>query len=573
MLGQDPDVEALLAGAPDLAPTEREKLRRIAAAFGTHGASAATDTTRAAGLPFAELGPYKLLSRMGEGGMGVVYLAEHRFLRRRVALKVIRPELALSHSTRQRFQHEAMRIARLRHENIVRVFDAGEHEGVAFLAMEAVEGPGLDELLQAASRAGERLDVVSAARYARDIALALQCAHSAGIIHRDVKPSNVRITADGRALLLDFGLSLADEISALSSPGQFRGTPQYASPEQIEPGAAEIDARTDVYSLGVTLYECVSGQVPFAGASMIQLFHEILARDPPAPRRLNERVDEVLNGIVLRAMQKRRELRFADAGEMAHALDDWIQSAGRAAPAAPRAQPSRKLRLAGVAVIVLCAAVWFTLRERGGARAALPHATPRSTTVLLGDASRAFDQRLSQWAPVLGSGTFGADEDGSGVLGVCLDGISVEPYALPGGNGSVRGRMQPIAPSPGVTTRAAGFGIEFSNGRSVALLFVAASDGYDLTLCELLRAGESQLVRGPEIESRRIISRAGQRLDFRLTWNDTHTQFEWGASGASAESEWLQIPDSLRGSARAARFLLVVDRGGARFEDLALEES
>jgi hypothetical protein len=159
------------------------------------------------------------------------------------------------------------------------------------------------------------------------------------------------------------------------------------------------------------------------------------------------------------------------------------------------------------------------------------------------------------------------------VIGVCLDGIAVEPYVLPGGNGSVRARVEPIAPAPGVTTSAAGLGIEFSNGRSVALLLVAAPDGYDLCLCELVGAAESHLVRGPELESRRIRSRAGQRLDLRLTWNETQTQFEWDASGASAKPEWLQVPESVRGSARAARFLLVVDRGGARFEALELEES
>src|SRR5690349_6813778 len=144
MLGQDTDVEGLIAGAPELPSATREKLRKLAGTFGAVRLQAAAGDARGGALPFAELGPYKLLAPMGEGGMGMVYLAEQRFLGRRVALKVIRPELARSSAARQRFQREAMRIASLRHENIVSVYDAGEHEGVAFLAMEVVEGPGLD---------------------------------------------------------------------------------------------------------------------------------------------------------------------------------------------------------------------------------------------------------------------------------------------------------------------------------------------------------------------------------------------------------------------------------------------
>lgn len=555
MLGQDPDVEALIAQTPDMAPATRDKLRKVAGTFGPAGPDTAAGTPRASELPFSELGPYKLLSRMGEGGMGMVYLAEHRFLARRVALKVIRPELALSPVTRQRFQREAMRIAKLRHDNVVSVYDAGEHEGVAFLAMEVVEGPGLDELLQAARRAGERMDVTSAVRHARDIALALECAHSAGIIHRDVKPSNVRITPDGRALLLDFGLSLGQDAASLSSLGQIRGTPQYASPEQIELGSTDVDARTDVYSLGITLYECLTGRLPFESASMVQLFHQILASDPPEPRRLNERVDQALNDIVMRAIAKRREDRFGTAGELARALEEWLSVA---APAARRGRPALGKVLASTAVIVLGVAAWLVFRDGTSGRAA-----PMRTTLLFGDSSRAFDQRLSQWAPVVGGGTFGSDQDGPGVLGVSVEGLSAEPYALPGGNGSVRGRIESIAPAPGVRTRGAGAGIEFSDGRMVALLLTAAPDGYELRVCELLQEGESRLLRGAELGSGKLTMRDGQSLEFRVTWTGSDVRFDWSESGT------LLVP----GSAHPSRFLLVVEQGSARFDEFTLEES
>lgn len=554
LLGQDPDVEGLIADSPDITQEAGDRLRKLAGTFGPVRLEAEPD--------LEELGPYKVLSRMGEGGMGRVYLAEHRFLERRVALKIIRPELALSKVTRRRFHSEAKRIAKLRHENIVSVYDAGEHEGVAYLAMEVVEGPGLDEVLRAARRAGETMDVTSAVRHARDVARALECAHAAGIVHRDVKPSNVRITPDGRALLLDFGLSLAEEAVPVSSLGQFRGTPQYASPEQIELGSAEIDARTDLYSLGVTLYECLTGEVPFEGATMIQLFHRILASEPPEPREVNERVDDVLNGIVKRAMARQREHRFADAGEMARALESWLQSTARAAPAARRRPSQIRGPLVAAVVIAAGAAAWFAFRGSGGA----PHSTPRVTTALFGDAGRAFDQRLSDWAPAVGQGTFGADEDGPGVIGTCKDGIGGEAYALPGGNGCVRGRVVPIAPAPGARTLAAGAGLEFPDGRAVALLLVSGADGYELSLCELVRDEASRWRRGPELESRKVAPGKDQPLAFRLAWNGTDTRFD--CDGAA-----FRIPSRARETSRPSRFLLVVEEGSARFEELVLEES
>ena len=554
LLGQEPDVEGLITGTPEITPEARAKLRKIAGAFGTARVEAEPD--------LEELGPYKVLSRMGEGGMGRVYLAEHRFLERRVALKIIRPELALSNATRRRFQSEARRIAKLRHENIVSVYDAGEHEGVAFLAMEVVEGPALDDLLRAARRAGETMDVTTAVRHARDVARALECAHAAGIIHRDVKPSNVRITPDGRALLLDFGLSLAEEAAPVTSVGQFRGTPQYASPEQIDAGSAGIDARTDVYSLGVTLYECLTGDVPFEGATMVQLFHRILSSDPPDPRELNPLVDEALNGIVKRAMAKRPEHRFGSAGEMARALEDWLEGAGRAAPVARRRPSGIGWGLAAAVVIASGAAAWFAFRGSG----VTPRSSPRATTVLFGDPGRAFDKRLSGWAPAVGQGTFGADEDGPGVVGTCKDGIGGEAYALPGGNGCVRGRVVPISPAPGVRTLAAGAGLEFPDGRAVALMLVAAEDGDRLCVCELVRDGSSSWVRGSELESRKVGSRDGRPLAFRLAWSDTDAEFD----GDGAE---FRIPSRARETARPSRFLLVVEKGSARFEELVLEES
>jgi tRNA A-37 threonylcarbamoyl transferase component Bud32 len=579
MLGQDPDVEGLIAITPDMAAPTREKLRKLARAFApakirADGAAGGMPRDRA--LPFTELGPYRVLSRMGEGGMGHVYLAEQKFLARRVALKVIRPELALSTVTRERFQREAMRIAKLRHENIVSVYDAGEHDGVAFLAMEVIEGPGLDELLQTARRGGQCMNVSTAVRHARDVARALQCAHAAGIIHRDVKPSNVRIALDGRALLLDFGLSLADAAPSLTSVGNFRGTPQYASPEQIETGSVEIDARTDVYSLGITLYECLTGEVPFASATMVQLFHQILASDPRAPREINGQVDDALSAIVMRAIAKRREDRFSDAGEMERALDDWLRTAERASAAPPDRRSFRRALVAVAGAMTLCAAAWFVLRSGANAPAAagattspIVASTPRRTTALFGNADRAFDQRLIDWGGPIGGGTFGSDEDGHGVIGVSVDAISAAPYALPSGRGSVRGRVTPIALKPGEPTLGSGAAVEFANGRVVALMLVAAADGHALHVCELMRDRDDRLVRGPVLESFGITRRDDVPLALRLEWTDTDVRFDCRNSDASASAGSFSIPSS----SHPSRLWILVEKGSARFEEWVLEET
>lgn len=572
MLGRDPDVEGLIAKSPSLAPETRDRLRKLVRTFGA---------TEPAALPFTELGPYTVLSRVGEGGMGMVYLAEHRFLERRVALKVIRPELAFSTVTRQRFHREALRIAKLRHQNIVSLYDAGEHEGVTYLAMEWVEGRGLDEVLRDARASGTRLDVTAAVRHARDIALALQCAHAAGIIHRDVKPANVRITPDGRALLLDFGLSLAEHSTSLSGLGQFVGTPQYASPEQIETGSAEIDPRTDVYSLGITLYECLTGEVPFTSPSLKQLFQEILSRDPVGPRQLDARVDEALERIVMRACAKRREDRFGSAAEMAEALEQWSRNSAAPAPEVRRKSAWIVWCAAAVVLVAAMAFGWRTLRRTNDGRAeaslsAQPvvRSAPRRSTALLGAPGTTFAERMNDWGPLFGRGTFGVDLDGPGIVGVCVDGITLEAHTLPQGTACIRGRLEPFASGPGARTSAAGVALELSNGRVVALLFVAGeSDAYEPRLVELTRDGDSSWVRGAQIGSGKMTSSGGNVMNFAVSWNTTDTQFDWSDPRTPQRVDSLLVPRALRGTSSPARFFLVVEQGSARFEELVLEES
>jgi hypothetical protein len=300
-------------------------------------------------------------------------------------------------------------------------------------------------------------------------------------------------------------------------------------------------------------------------------------------------------------MAKQRERRFASASELARALDAWISSAERSTLPARRFPSASRMRIAGAFAVAAAAVAAFLLFEDGsGSTAARGHAATtersavrspaRSTTLLLGDASRAFDRRLADWMPLVGGGTFGTDDDGPGVVGLSGEGLTAVPYALPDGRGRVRGRVEPLAPQPGVRTRAAGAGIEFSDGSIVALLLVSAEHGYDVRVCELLRENATEplgenatepvgedairLVRGPELETHAVVADEGRPLAFELEWTDTGAHFDWSDGAAAIEARGSgssRIPTRARADARPIRFWLVVESGSARFDELVLE--
>ena len=319
--GRAADVEAFLAAHPEVGPAEAERVRKLARTLGRP----AERRTPGAALPFERLGPYRLLERLGAGGMGIVYLALDERLGRRVALKLVRPELAGSDETAARFEREARAVAKLNHAHIVTVFEAGRVGDVRYLAMELVPGKSLDELLQEARTIQRHLPFPDLLRWSRDIARALAAAHAAGVVHRDVKPSNVRITPEGTALLLDFGLALDPDSATISRSGSVQGTLAYVSPEQVAGGGLRVDARTDVWSLGVTLYEGLTGHRPFEGEHTQELIYQILSREPVAPRALVPSLPRDVETVVLKALEKDRERRYAGAAELAEELDALLE--------------------------------------------------------------------------------------------------------------------------------------------------------------------------------------------------------------------------------------------------------
>ena len=249
--------------------------------------------------------------------MGVVYVARHTQLDRRVALKV---QLALGTegAEAERFQIEAQAAARLNHPHIVAIHDVGDDRGRPYLAMDLVEGRSLKELIDADGP----LDQDDAARIAEEMAEALSYAHSRSILHRDIKPHNILIDGQGRALLTDFGLAKQIDRAeqGLTQTGQIMGTPAYMPPEQADGDLARIDRRADIYALGATLYHALTGQPPFAGQTAMQIVFKVLHTEVAPPRKLRPELDLDLETICLKCLQKEPEERYGSAEELAEDL-------------------------------------------------------------------------------------------------------------------------------------------------------------------------------------------------------------------------------------------------------------
>src|SRR4051812_39552487 len=255
-----------------------------------------------------EIGGYRIVNLLGQGGMGVVYLADNVRSGQRVALKLLTPDLARSSGFRERFVREAGYASSLRHPNVLEVYDAGEQDGVLYIAMQYVEGEDLKALL---SREG-RLDARRAVGILGQVASALDAAHSTGVLHRDIKPGNVMIAAGQpeHCYLTDFGLSKnpsADSI-ALTAQGEFVGTIDYTAPELVL--GKDADSRLDVYSLGCLFYECLAGQPPFPKERDVEVLYAHIQDPPPRVSAVRPDLPPALDDVIVKAMAKKPEDRF-----------------------------------------------------------------------------------------------------------------------------------------------------------------------------------------------------------------------------------------------------------------------
>ncbi|HEY1731085.1 MAG TPA: protein kinase [Terriglobales bacterium] len=296
--------------------------------------------------PGTQLGPYQVQERLGAGGMGEVYRAHDNRLQRDVAIKILRPGLLIDEGARSRFRKEALALARLNHPNIAVVYDVGEHDAVDYLVMEYVPGPSLAEKLGSGPCA-----IAEALSLGIEIASALEEAHEQGVIHRDLKPGNVALTAKGHAKVLDFGLAklLEPEQDITLSRGPLThgpiGTLLYMSPEQAE--GRVVDARTDLWSLGALLYESLAGKPPFSAGSAVAILHAVTTERVKSVRQLRADTPAEVERILTRALEKDPERRYPTASEM---KNDLTAALGRATAGGPQ---GRDFRMSGGRVVWL----------------------------------------------------------------------------------------------------------------------------------------------------------------------------------------------------------------------------
>jgi len=257
------------------------------------------------------IGSYRIEEVIGQGGMATVYCAHHERLDRRVAVKILHPAFLSDDNFLQRFNREARIVARLEHPNIVPIYDYDEHAGMPYLVMKFIDGPTLKRL---AFKQG--LSLHETADLLAEIAAALDYAHAQGILHRDMKPSNILIDREGRAYITDFGLArIAQAGESTISHDMMLGTPYYISPEQAQ-GERDLDKTTDIYSLGVILYELVTGQVPFSADTPYGIVHGHIYKQPPTPTELKADLPPALDAVLLKALAKKPAERYTSASAL-----------------------------------------------------------------------------------------------------------------------------------------------------------------------------------------------------------------------------------------------------------------
>ena len=310
-------------------------------------------------------GRYQIIEELGKGAMGVVYKAHDPQIDRTIALKVLRQDRVISQEFVQRFLKEARAIGRLSHPSMVTVYDAGQDQGTIFIAMELLTGKSLREMMRM-----KRMGYQDIVRIGVQIAEALDYAHQKGIVHRDIKPSNIILDPDGRVKITDFGIARIEDPGSphQTRAGEILGTPVYMSPEQVM--GQPVDGRSDLYSLGVILYEMLTGEKPFQGENIAAIFNSIIQNKPAEPETTDSPIAQALSALIMKSINKDPVSRFQTGNEMAAPLKACLQrrqSDVRPQPVlARKLRPLRLLAFSAVILVTLLVVIIIIPSDRGG---------------------------------------------------------------------------------------------------------------------------------------------------------------------------------------------------------------
>jgi serine/threonine-protein kinase len=343
-------------------------------------------------------GRYQIIEELGKGGMGKVYKAQDTDLKEKVAIKLLKPEIAADKKTIERFRNELKFARKIRHKNVCQMYDLNKEEGSHYITMEYVDGKDLKSMIRMMGQlsSGKTISI------ARQVCEGLEEAHKLGVVHRDLKPQNIMVDEEGNARIMDFGIARSIKEKGITAAGVMIGTPEYMSPEQVE--GKDVDQRSDIYSLGVILYEMVTGRVPFEGDTPFTIGVKHKSEEPTDPKELNTQLPEDLNLVILRCLEKDKEKRYQSAEEVRAELDRIEEGIPSTEREVPKKKPTsakeitvtfslRKFLIPAlviIAVVIAAVIIWKRLPRKEAV--SLPPSTPSVAVLPFNDLSPQKDQ-------------------------------------------------------------------------------------------------------------------------------------------------------------------------------------